>query len=186
MTTESIRSIRRYMLIVNIVILLLGVAFIAWPKESSELLARITGVSLLLFSVFGLIVFLFAQSKGITDVLSLIGSVIVGVMGVMFIIKPEFLINVLNIVFGIVIILVGVANTHQALFILRKVRRKWWISLLVALLAIALGVFIIINPFSFTNGLMIWIGIGLIIEAVTGFINLPGLRRKKKEAELIP
>ena len=113
-------------------------------------------------------------------------SVLKILMGVMFIIKPEFLINVLNIVFGIVIILVGVANTHQALFILRKVRRKWWISLLVALLAIALGVFIIINPFSFTNGLMIWIGIGLIIEAVTGFINLPGLRRKKKEAELIP
>ncbi|MBP5330541.1 MAG: DUF308 domain-containing protein [Lachnospiraceae bacterium] len=185
MAPESIRSVRRYMLIVNIVMLLMGAAFIAWPKESSQMLARVLGVSLILFAVFGLGVFIFAKSRGITDFISLIGSAIVGIMGIIFTVNPDLLISVFNIVFGAIIILVGLANIHQAIFILRKVRKKWWISLLIAFLAVGLGVFIIINPFSFSNGLMIWIGLGLIIEAVFGFFNLPGLRNKKTSNEEI-
>ena len=178
MDESSIKSIRNNMIITNIVILLLGVAFIAWPKESSEMLVMAIGIVLIAMAVFEVVVFLFAKNRGFTDVVSLIAGIIAALAGIWLLISPSWLVGFFGIIFGVIIIAVGLAHIHQAIFIIRHHRQIWWISLLVAVLAIALGVFVIINPFEFTNGLMIWIGIGMVIEAVFGFFNLPAMKHK--------
>ncbi len=178
MDENSIRSIRNNMIITNIVILLLGVAFIAWPKESAEMLVMAIGIVLIALAIFEVVVFLFIKKRGFADVVSLIAGIVAALAGIWLLISPSWLVGFFGIIFGAIIIAVGLAHIHQAIFIIRHHRQIWWVSLLVAVLAIALGVFIIINPFDFANGIMIWVGIGMVIEAVSGFFNLPALKHR--------
>ncbi|MBR2294778.1 MAG: DUF308 domain-containing protein [Clostridiales bacterium] len=179
MNENTIKNIKIGMLVTNILTLLAGVAFIAWPKESSEMFVRIIGILFLAAAVFETICFIFAKKRGIFDFISVFVAVAAAGLGIWFLINPSWLVGFFGYVFGVVIILIGIAHLHQTIFIVRYHRNIWWVSLLVAFLAIALGVFIIINPFGFADGLMIWIGIGMVIEAVFGFFNLPAIKHRE-------
>ena len=112
------------------------------------------------------------------DIVTIIGGIIVGAVGVFFMIDPAWLVGMMGLVFGIIVILIGLLHLHQSLFIIKAVRPMWWISLIISFCVIILGILICTNPFGLVNGIFVFIGITLIIEAVAGFYNLPALKAK--------
>lgn len=166
------------MIIASILLLLLGVAFIAWPDEAARVMARAIAISIVGFSVFELILFFLGKHKGFVDVSAIVTGVLLMALGVYLLVKPESLLNLFNIIFGVVILIIGVDHVFQAIFIIRHIRSLWWISLLVGILAIAMGVLTLVNPFSAIRTAMIIIGITMIVEAVGGLWNLPALKAK--------
>lgn len=176
MSEQSIRSVRWTMIVINIVILLLGVGFIAWPKESSEMLARAIGIVLMTSALVEILRFIIAKTKNIMSVVIMIFAALCAVVGLWFIVNPGWLVELFGMIFGIVIAAVGLMHLHQTVFIVRKNRQIWWISLIASFVIIGLGVLVIFNPMGLTNGLMVLIGVTMVIEAVTGFFNLPAIR----------
>ena len=88
------------------------------------------------------------------------------------------MLNFFNIIFGVIILIIGLDHLFQAIFIIRHVRSLWWISLIVGLVAIGLGVLTLLNPFSAIRTAMIIVGITMVVEALGGLWNLPALKPK--------
>lgn len=172
MRTAGERRIHDRMLAANAAAFLIGICFIVWPRESSLMLARVSGVILLAGALIETVMFFLSLKNRGNALLSLITAVILGAAGIWCIGKPDVIMGFFNVVFGIGIILVGLANIYQSLFVIRPVSAGRRISAAASVIAVAVGVFIILNPFSFTTGLMMWIGIGLVIEALFGIINI--------------
>ena len=179
MNPDRIKSIRNNVIVMSILLLLVGVAFIVWPGEAARVLARVVAIAIAAFGAFELILFFIGSRKSFVDVSAAVTGVLLTALGVFLLIKPDTLLNFFNIIFGIAILIVGLDHIFQSIFIIRYVRGLWWVSLLVGIAALLLGVIIIINPFSAVNSAMILIGITMVIEAIGGFWNLPALKAKR-------
>ena len=178
MSPERIKSVRNHMIIASILLLLIGVAFIVWPDEAARILARATAIAIIGVGVFEMILFFIGKHKGIVDIPAIISGVLLIALGVYLLIQPDTMLNFFNIIFGIIILIIGLDHLFQAIFIIRHVRSLWWITLIVGVAAIGLGVLILVNPFSAVRKAMIIVGITMVIEAIGGFWNLPALKAK--------
>lgn len=178
MSPERIKTVRNHMIIASILLLLIGVAFIAWPDEAARILARATALIIIGVSVFELILFFIGKHKGIVDVPAIISGVLLSALGIYLLIQPDTMLNFFNIIFGIIILIIGLDHLFQAIFIIRHVRSLWWVSLIVGVAAIGLGVLILVNPFSAVRTAMVIVGITMVVEALGGFWNLPALKAK--------
>lgn len=178
MSPERIKSIRNNMIIASIFLLVLGVAFIVWPGEAARVLARVVAVAISVIGAFEFIIFIIGKNRGFIDISAAVTGVLLLALGVFLIVKPDTLLNFFNIIFGIIVLIIGLDHIFQAIFIIRHIRGLWWISLLVGIAAALMGVIIIINPFSAVNTAMILIGITMVIEGIGGFWNLPALKSK--------
>ncbi len=166
------------MIIASILLLLIGVAFIVWPDEAARILARATAIAIIGVGVFEMILFFIGKHKGIVDIPAIISGVLLIALGVYLLIQPDTMLNFFNIIFGIIILIIGLDHLFQAIFIIRHVRSLWWITLIVGVAAIGLGVLILVNPFSAVRTAMILVGITMVVEAIGGFWNLPALKAK--------
>ena len=178
MSPERIKSVRNHMIIASILLLLIGVAFIVWPDEAARILARATAIAIIGVGVFEMILFFIGKHKGIVDIPAIISGVLLIALGVYLLIQPDTMLNFFNIIFGIIILIIGLDHLFQAIFIIRHVRSLWWITLIVGVAAIGLGVLILVNPFSAVRTAMIIVGITMVSEAIGGFWNLPALKAK--------
>ena len=178
MNSDTVKSIRSNMLLTNIILLVVGLSFVIWPDKASDMFVRVLGGILIACAVFEIGKFLIEKKKGMGDIVTIIGGIIVGAVGVFFMIDPAWLVGMMGLVFGIIVILIGLLHLHQSLFIIKAVRPMWWISLIISFCVIILGILICTNPFGLVNGIFVFIGITLIIEAVAGFYNLPALKAK--------
>ena len=178
MSPERIKTIRKHMLLTSILFLLLGVCFIVWPDEAARLLARATAIMIIAVGAFELVLFFLGKKKGVIDIPAIISGVLLLALGVYLLIKPDTMLNFFNIIFGVIILIIGLDHLFQAIFIIRHVRSLWWISLIVGLVAIGLGVLTLLNPFSAIRTAMIIVGITMVVEALGGLWNLPALKPK--------
>ena len=178
MSPERIKTIRKHMLLASILLLLLGVCFIVWPDEAARMLARASAIVILAVGLFEIVLFALGKKKGIVDVPAIISGVLLCALGIYLLIKPDTMLNFFNIIFGIVIIIIGLDHIFQSIFIIRHIRKLWWITLIVGLVALGLGVLTLLNPFSAIRTAMIVVGITMVIEALGGLWNLPALKPK--------
>lgn len=178
MSPDRIKSIRNQMLLSSILLLIVGVVFIAWPDAAAVFLSRVTAVVILVLGAFNIAIFVFGMKRGHTDIPSILSGVLLMILGIYLLIKPEAMLNFFNIIFGIVILIIGLDHIFQSIFIIRHVRTLWWISLIVGIAAVGLAVITFINPFSAIRTAMILVGIAMVVEAIGGFWNLPALKAK--------
>ena len=178
MSPERIKSIRKHMLLASILLLVLGICFIVWPDEAARILARATAIVIIAVGLFELILFFIGKKKGVVDIPAIISGVLLGALGIYLLIQPDTMLKFFNIIFGIIIIIIGLDHIFQAIFIIRHIRSLWWISLSVGLVALGLGVLTLLNPFSAIRTAMIIVGITMVVEAIGGLWNLPALKPK--------
>ena len=178
MSPERIKIIRNHMIIASILLLLIGIGFIVWPDEAARILARATAIVILGVALFEIALFFIGKRKGMTDVPAIIIGAILTTLGIYLLVKPDTLLEFFNVIFGIIILIIGLDHVFQSIFIIRHIRHLWWISLLVGIAAIGLGVLILVNPFSAIRTAMIIVGITMVVEALGGLWNLPALKVK--------
>lgn len=176
MSPERIKTIRKHMLLASILLLLLGISFIVWPEEAARFLARATAIVIIAVGLFEVVLFILAKRKGIIDIPAIISGVLLGALGIYLVIKPDTMLSFFNIIFGIIILIIGLDHVFQSIFIIRHIRSLWWISLIVGVVAIGLGILTLLNPFSAIRSAMMIVGVTMLIEAIGGLWNLPALR----------
>ena len=166
------------MLLTSILLLLLGIGFIVWPDQAAEFLARITAIIIIAVGAFELFVFFMGRRRGVLDLPAIISGLLLAALGIFLLIKPDTMLNFVNIIFGIVILIIGLDHLFQAVFIIRHIRSLWWITLIVGFVAIGLGILVLINPFSAIRTAMVLVGITMVVEAIGGLWNLPALKAR--------
>lgn len=79
---------------------------------------------------------------------------------------------VITLIYGIIILLTGLAKIQRMVDALRMKKGKWFLTGISALLSIACGVIIITSPFRSTAVLWMFTGVSLIVEAIFDVVAL--------------
>ncbi len=84
---------------------------------------------------------------------------------------PKLFLSVLPVVFGLFLIVDSIGRLGQALDLKAVGYGRWWLYLLTSLVSIALGAFVLCNPFQTVEAMVMALGVILVLEAV---LNLVG------------
>jgi uncharacterized membrane protein HdeD (DUF308 family) len=173
------QNIIKNKLLSSIVFLILGVLLLIAPTQSLELFVRIIGGVFLLGALVRLVAY-FVTKKEDRVPLSLVLGVAAAAIGLFFVLLPGVVTNILAYVFGAILIL----NSLLDLVIAVRLPAGKLVAILLALLGLALGVLIVVNPQAFASFMTRFIGATLIYESIVGIVTSILARKTVKSALL--
>jgi len=169
------------------ILIFVGIFFVAAPSDSLIIVCRVIGALLLVAGIVALIVY-FSGGMIFGSYAFLLG-ITLSCIGVYFLIRPNVVSNILTIVFGIAVMIDGFIKIQDAVDCARAKVKNWWILLIVSVLTIALGVFILLDPFTSQEALMIYAGVSLIVDGVLDIVTTAAfgnkVRKTMKKAEAL-
>lgn len=148
---------KNYSRITGILMLVVGVILLIWPGSTLISFCRLLGWCLVIGGALEVILGI----TGAKSVPNTAGGVIAAVVGVVFIARPGLIITFLPFVVGLAVAAVGAAYLVQAL-LRREQGPRAVMAIAGGVVALIVGVFLMINPFSAVKLLMIVLGILLI------------------------
>lgn len=180
------KSIRRNIngMLLCIFEILVGILLLIDPVGFSSFIIIALGI-LLIFAGTGSIISYFRMEpeeaalsqKMLKGLLFLVAGLFCAAKSKWFI----FTFPLLTIVYGVGILIAGLAKIQWAVNLLRMKREKWFLPAISALVSLLCAMLIFANPFSATEALWIFTGVSLIGEAVFDIISLLLGGRKKEE-----
>ena len=130
----------------SIVMIVLGLVLFIWPGKTLTLAARILGIALLLGGLGTGLSWYRNRGKAGTGYESLAVAIVCVIAGVVVLVAPEGVVSLLPKLVGIAVAVNGIINLAQAME-LSKSAVGGKSSLILALLTIALGIFLVVFSF---------------------------------------
>jgi len=164
---KIIRNQKLGILLTAILCIGLGLALVLYPKMSTIVICYAFGGILVICSLFH--VFLYFKYKKENNFLNfnLLIAVITGVIGLWIILKPEMVVMIIPIIFGIVLVIHGVIDFKQAFELKEKYYIFWWIAIILSFFNLGLALLLFLNPFSIITTLVMIIGISFIYDGIS-------------------
>lgn len=161
--------------------LLLGLVFCIFPDTSARIFVIILGGAVLFIGIVSFLsIFTFKEGRPMgINYFNLVLSLI---LGIALLVKPDFFINLLMILLGIILAIAGIGQILSLASV-----RKWNIrpsigEYLLGVVLLALGVFICCMP-DFSNATLFFLfGLGAIFYSVTNLAVLLHIRKKIKKS----
>lgn len=151
--------------------LILGVCLIGWPDLSVSLLCQGFGGVVLISGLVQVWRYLRREGNPFYAYLSLLYGVVAAAVGVALIAWPKLFLSVLPVVFGLFLIVDSIGRLGQALDLKAVGYGRWWVYLLTSLVSIALGAFVLCNPFQTVEAMVMAVGVILVLEAVMNLVG---------------
>lgn len=174
------------MIISSLAYLVLGIIMTIWSKSVETAFCYALGTALTVYGLFNILSFFLSRETGL--VLELITGIFSTAVGIFTLISPSTIIGIIFFIIGILIIIVSAMEVKYA-FILKSLNmRFWWIYFALSVIVIILGVCTIVFKEFFAEIIMIFLGILLIYEGISGlsiliFANHYG--KKSNDNEMI-
>lgn len=187
---RGIESYNGGTVVMDIVMLILGFVFLintiaGKGDQVASIFVRAIGGILIAVGVISIITFFIKKEKELFDWIIMIFGVAIGVFGIVVVVKPEPIINILNWIMGLIIIVYAIVVIFTTLGILRPAGANYWgFSLIFGLVALGLGFLIIFCNLA-TKIMMICIGVTLILGAIGGIANAILAAQAKKAARKV-
>lgn len=145
----------------------LGLVLLIWPGTSATVLTIALGVVLVLCGLANILDFLLHRDGSLYSRLHLIAGVILSVIGLWLTTQPNLLTVVVPRIMGILICIHGAGDIRSA-FVLKKNRAPHTgLTLLLAVITFALGVMLVLNPFSAFTTVVRIIGLCLLYDGIS-------------------
>ena len=176
--------------VMDIVMLILGFVFLintiaGKGDQVASIFVRAIGGILIAVGLISLITFFIKKEKELFDWVVVIFGTAIGIFGIVVVIRPEPIINILNWIMGLIIIVYAIVIVFTAIGFLRPAGANYWgFSVIFGLIALALGFFIIFFNLA-TKVMMIMIGITLVLGAIGGIANAILALQAKKAARRV-
>lgn len=167
-----------------LVTILLGVVLIWWPDRSVNFLCMLLGAAIFITGVIYILGWLARRREGVPAFFVLPG-VILCALGIWLMTSPASVIKLIQYIFGAILIFHGVVDLQGSVALMRQKWGRWWVDLLLALLTVALGALILLNPFGTFATLVVLIGAALIFDGVSDLCIIWRLSRAFKAAERV-
>lgn len=154
----------------SILYLVLGIIFLIYKDSVFSTMNYIIGCVLLFigfFRIFGAI-----KRKNSAKKFNTVGDFTVGIIIALvglFLILP-FFDDLIAFAFGLFFIIDGVGKIITVFANANAKNKAWWVSLIVAVLVLAAGIFIIVQWTSITKYIAIFIGVMLIVSGIQGIL----------------
>ena len=158
--------------------ILAGIVFIVFPEQVSSVIGIIFAIILMVIGISGAVDYIISvkdfkeagYGKAAGAEIVLVYSVIVMIIGFVFLLKPELVLQILALVVGLFFIIDGVVKIREATLVPRFKNIYWWILLMLSLAIFGAGIACIVDPFSGTRGIIIFSGVTFIASGVESII----------------
>lgn len=181
---KFLKEIRQSVVIYGCLSIILGVVLVLYPQLSTKLICIVFGAILVLCAVFHLVSYLRHKDETTFINFNLIAAVITGVMGIWIIVKPEMVVLIIPVIFGIVLIIHGISDLKQAIELKKRFYDYWWAALIIAILNILLGAVLLTDPFRAAVISVRVIGLCLIYDGVSDLWIVSRVAKAVKDIEV--
>ena len=155
-----------------IAVLVFGLALLIWPGITTGLILNICGVALMIGGAFNIVRYFVKKDPYLAYSWSLALGLMLLCGGLCLVVFKGVLLSIVPLLFGIALLIGGVAKI-QAAFNMRRVGfHSWYLTLIAAAISCVLGTLIILHPFGTGLVLIRVIGASIAVEAVQDLISL--------------
>lgn len=179
---KKLKTIKLEIIIVAVALFVLGLFLVIFPAASQEIICKAIGVALCVWGVLRLINYFRIAGNEVLGSYGLVQGVTLLAFGMFFVIKPQVIGVFLGTALAIIIIVDGILKLQYAVDFYHLQSDKWWIELIGAVFMVVIGVIALLNPFSTTTALTVFIGIALMVEGLWDFISLMRIVSVTKKA----
>lgn len=170
-------------LLVSLLEIVIGILLLIQPVDFTNVVIIVTGILLVVRGLFSAVKYVRSDVKTAVKEHTLAKALILLAGGMFCILDSHWLINTfstLAILYGVAILVMGFYKVQQTVDMLRMQSAQWLWNGISALVALAVGIVILANPFGNANALWIFTGICLLVEAVLDlvFVVLRGMKKK--------
>ena len=158
--------------------ILAGIVVIVFPDAVSSVIGILFAIILIVMGITGAVDYIISikefraagYGKSVGAEIVLVYSVIIMILGLVFLIKPEFVLSILALTVGVFFLIDGVVKLREATLVPQYKNFYWWIMLVLSLGIFAAGIACIIDPFSGTRGIIVFSGITFIASGIESMI----------------
>lgn len=153
-------------IVISAFLCILGLMCIVMPVLSAEILIRICGISLIVFGVIKLVGYFSKDLFRLAFQFDLEFGILLLVIGIVILLKPDSVAAFLGIVLGLVILADGLFKVQIAMDARRFGIYTWWLIMGLAVLTSFVGMLLVFHPAQSGRILMMLLGIALLFEGV--------------------
>ena len=178
---EFIKNMKISYFLAAVLYIVLGAVFLIWPTNIGNILCWAFGLVLLAYGVITIISFLVHDSRLGSFRFELVLGIVCAAVGILFLLRPDFILSIFPIILGIYIIIDALLNLKRAIELHSMLYPRWWVALALSLVSAALGVLICARPLFLADTLFMIVGVVFIYNGVSDLWALFMVGRVTKE-----
>ena len=185
------KQISKHWLFSSAITIFLGLLLLLMPGFITKAAGYVLGIGAVVFG--GSQVIRYFQEERIYPEFfrkDLMVGLLAATLGILILIRVEGVISLAPAVLGAVLFSNGVVGLQRAINARKAAYPQWWMLLIFALLTLALGLVLIINPFGSVKAAVMVVGGGLIYEGISDILTMlfagkkiDGWKRPVKQGE---
>lgn len=144
---DFFKSLKMSFLLAAVLYVGLGMVLLFWPDTTLTVLCYLFGGILLAYGIITILSFFVHDSALGPFRLELVLGITAAAIGILFLIQPVFILSIVPVILGVYIAVDSLVNLKRALELYRLEYPRWWVSLSLSLLGVALGAVILFYPF---------------------------------------
>lgn len=144
----------------------LGLVLLFFPDFTTSFICTAVGLLLLAYGISAGIGFFAGSNGGYRSQLDAVLGVFAAVLGALLLLKPQLLLSILPVIFGLYILIDGLLNLKRGLDMRSYGYAGWTTTLALSVVSMVLGAVILWNPFSTHLLLVRIIGASFLYEGV--------------------
>ena len=156
-------------IVMSVMFCIAGASFIALPDISITIIGISMGITMIVFGIVKLVGYFSRDLFRLAFQFDLELGILLLVLGVMVLIRPDDLMTFICIALGISILTDGLFKVQIALDSKRFGIKSWWVILALAVVAGTIGVFLIFRSAKSAQFLTVLLGVSILAE---GILNL--------------
>lgn len=164
-----LKSIRNSLILTSLLYVVLGLVLLMMPGLSLGFACLFIGGVTIVYGVVRLVAY--ARGGVNADKLDLFIGVVLVLLGLFLLVWTRFLVALIPLVLGIYILVDSVSALKKSLDMKALGFGRWWISCLVAVALAVCGLVMIFDPFATVEALVMFIGLGFVIDGVFTLVN---------------
>lgn len=155
--------------------LIAGVMLLIDPIGLTSWIIIIAGGAMMLMGVLKIVKYFRTSAREAAQGQTLVRGLLLMLGGGFCVFRTEwFLVTfpVLTIIYGVAILMTGIAKIQLTVDMLRQKNKKWFLAAINAIVSIICAVVILRSPFSSTVMLWVFTGVALIVEGIFDVITM--------------
>lgn len=155
--------------ILSIVLIVIGIYLIIQPQTALLTVCRVLGVVLMFYGIIRILGYFSHDMYQLAFQFDLAMGIFLLVAGCIFLFRTEWIAELIPAFIGVIVLIDAVFKIQTSLDAKRFGISKWWLILILAVIAGALGAMLLVIPLKVVEFVMVLIGINLVIDGVLNF-----------------
>lgn len=182
---EFLKGLKVNYTVSALVCVALGLVLLIWPGTTTQVVCMVLGAALVVYGVLQIVFYLANKDRNIAMQGMMVFGIVVAVLGVWILLKPEMIIMAVPVIVGVLIMIHGIHNVVQAIALKKDGYTNWWVAFLLGAITVVFGVVLICNPFTVVDTVVRLIGAFLIYDGLSDIWILSRVSKVKRNAEKI-